>query len=63
MRNDSLAKTLDLYLLHIFTFFFMLLNFKSPSIISLIYVSVYQKIIIVNHEHAFLLADVWGYSG
>lgn len=41
----------------------MLLNFKSPSIISLIYVSVYQKIIIVNHEPAFLLADVWGYSG
>lgn len=40
-------------------FFFMLLNFKSSSIISLIYVSIYQKSIIVNHEHTFLLADVW----
>lgn len=59
MRNNLLAKTLDLYLLQIFTFFFMLLNFKSSSIISLIYVSIYQKSIIVNHEHTFLLADVW----
>lgn len=41
-----------------FHIFFMLLTFKSPSILSLIYMSIYQKIIIVNHERAFLLANV-----